>query len=267
MNNIFGLDALTALAVVGRQVPGIEVGTAVVPTYPRHPAVLAQQALTVAAATDGRLTLGIGLSHKIVIDDMYGYDFSRPVRHMREYLAVLLPLLDGQPVAFRGETLSGNIGLSTPAPGRVPVLLAALGPRMLRLAGEQAEGTVLWMTGPTTVREHIVPEITAGAEAAGRPAPRVVCILPVCVTDDPDGARARAAKVFAIYGDLPSYRAMLDREGAAGPGDVALVGAEDAVAAQISALAEAGVTDFVAGEYARGDEAARTRRFLTTLMA
>jgi 5,10-methylenetetrahydromethanopterin reductase len=149
----------------------------------------------------------------------------------------------------------------------VPVLLAALGPRMLRLAGEQAEGTVLWMTGPATVREHIVPEITAAAKAAGRPSPRVVCILPVCVTDDPDGARAGAAKVFAIYGQLPSYRAMLDREGAAGPADVALVGAEDAVAAQLSALADAGVTDFVAGEYARGDDAKRTRRFLRSLAA
>ena len=142
------------------------------------------------------------------------------------------------------------------------MLLAALGPSMLRLAGELAEGTILWMTGPATVREHIVPEITAAAQAAGRPSPRVVCILPVCVTDDPDGARARAAKVFAIYGDLPSYRAMLDREGATGPGDVALVGDEDAVAGQIATLAEAGVTDFVAGEYARGDDATRTRRFL-----
>jgi 5,10-methylenetetrahydromethanopterin reductase len=267
MNNIFGLDALTALAVVGSQVPGIELGTAVVPTYPRHPAVLAQQALTVAAATGGRLTLGIGLSHKIVIDDMYGYDFSQPARHMREYLAVLLPLLEGQPVAFRGETLSGHLGLSTPAPGRVPVLLAALGPRMLRLAGEQTEGTVLWMTGPATVRDYVVPEITAAAKAAGRPSPRVVCILPVCVTSDTDGARAHAAKVFAIYGELPSYRAMLDREGAAGPADVAIVGDEDAVAAQITALADAGVTDFVAGEYARGDDAVRTRRLLTSLLA
>jgi 5,10-methylenetetrahydromethanopterin reductase len=267
MNNIFGLDALTALAVVGRQVPGIELGTAVVPTYPRHPAVLAQQALTVAAAIGGRLTLGIGLSHKIVIDDMYGYDFGQPVRHMREYLAVLLPLLEGQPAAFRGETLSGHIGLSTPAPGPVPVLLAALGPRMLRVAGELAEGTVLWMTGPATVRDYVVPEITAAANAAGRPSPRVVCILPVCVTDDPDGARASAAKVFAIYGQLPSYRAMLDREGAAGPADVAIVGDEDSVAAQLSALAEAGVTDFVAGEYARGDDGIRTRRFLTSLLA
>jgi F420-dependent oxidoreductase-like protein len=266
LENIFGLDALTALAVAGSQVPGIELGTAVMPTYPRHPAALAQQAMTAAAATGGRLTLGIGLSHEIVIHDMFGYDFGRPVRHMREYLAVLLPLLDGQPAAFTGETLSAHITLSTPAPGRVPVLLAALGPRMLRLAGEQADGTVLWMTGPATVRDHVVPEITAAAQAAGRPAPRVVCILPVCVTSDPDGARERAAKVFAIYGQLPSYRAMLDREGAAGPADVAIVGDEDAVGSQISTLAEAGVTDFVAGQYARGDDAVRTHRFLSTLL-
>src|SRR6266851_4178534 len=169
VSNIFGLDALTALAVAGSQVPEIDLGTAVVPTYPRHPAVLAQQALTVAAATGGRLTLGIGLSHKIVIEDMYGYDFSKPVRHMREYLAVLLPLLDGQQADFSGETLNAHIGLDTPAPGRVPVLVAALGQRMLRLAGEQADGTVLWMTGPATVREHVVPEITTAAKAAGRP--------------------------------------------------------------------------------------------------
>ncbi len=267
MSNIFGVDALTALAVGGSQVPGIEVGTAVVPTYPRHPAVLAQQARTVAAAADGRLLLGIGLSHQIVIEDMFGYDFSRPILHMREYLAVLLPLLDGQQVSFSGVTVRANIGLTTPSPGRVPVVVAALGPQMLRLAGEQADGTVLWMTGPATVRDHIVPLIKQAAGEAGRPGPRVVCILPVCVTSDPGNARERAAQVFAIYGELPSYRAMLDREGAAGPADVAIVGDEDAVAAQIRTLAEAGVTDFVAGEYTGGADGTRTRAFLRTLLA
>ena len=266
MSNIFVVDALTALAVAGNQVPGIEVGTAVVPTYPRHPAVLAQQARTVAAAVGGRLVLGIGLSHKVVIEDMFGYDFSRPVLHMREYLAVLLPLLDRQSVSFTGTTVRANVGLTTPSPGRVPVVVAALGTQMLHLAGAQADGTVLWMTGPATVRDHVVPVITAAAESAGRPGPRVVCILPVCVTDDPDAARERAARIFAIYGELPSYRAMLDREGATGPADVAIVGDEDAVSAQISALAEAGVTDFVAGEYTTGAEGARTRAFLRTLL-
>jgi F420-dependent oxidoreductase-like protein len=268
MANIFGLDALTALAVAGSQVPGIELGTAVVPTYPRHPAVLAQQALTAAlAAGPGRLTLGIGLSHKIVIEDMYGYSFERPARHMREYLSVLLPLLDGTAVSVDGSTLSAHIGLSVPRAARVPVLLAALAPRMLNLAGEQTDGTVLWMTGPATVRDYVLPAISAAATAAARPSPRIVSGLPVCVTSDPAAARASAAKEFAIYGQLPSYRAMLDREGAAGPGDVALVGDEDAVAAQILAFADAGVTDFVAAEFARGQDRERTRSLLKAIIA
>jgi F420-dependent oxidoreductase-like protein len=186
---------------------------------------------------------------------------------MREYLSVLLPLLNGTPVSVKGDTLSANIGLSTPRAGRVPVLLAALAPRMLNLAGRQTDGTVLWMTGPSTVRDYVVPAISEAAGAAGRPSPRVVCSLPVCVTSDPDGARAGAAEAFSIYGQLPSYRAMLDREGAAGPADVAIVGDEDAVAAQILALADAGVTDFVAAEFARGDDRARTRRLLKAVIA
>jgi 5,10-methylenetetrahydromethanopterin reductase len=268
MSNIFGLEALTSLAVAGSQVPGIELGTAVVPTYPRHPAVLAQQALTVALAVGpGRLALGIGLSHKIVIEDMYGYSFDRPARHMREYLSVLMPLLDGTPVSVDGGTLSAHIGLSTPRSGRVPVLLAAMAPRMLQLAGEQTDGTVLWMTGPATVRDYVAPAISAAATAAGRPGPRIVCMLPVCVTNDPAAARAGADNELAIYGQLPSYRAMLDREGAAGPGDVAIVGDEDAVAAQILALADAGVTDFIAADIAHGQDRERTRNVLKALIA
>ncbi len=267
ISNIFGLEALTALAVAGREVPGIELGTAVVPTYPRHPAVLAQQALTTDVALGGRLALGIGLSHQIVIQNMYGHSFEKPARHMREYLAVLVPLLDGEQADFDGETVQAHIGLSVPrSRPRVPLLLAALAPQMLRLAGTKADGTILWMTGPATVRDYIVPTITAAASEAGRPSPRVVCILPVCVTDDPGQARENAGKAFAIYGQLPSYRAMLDREGAAGPGDVAIVGDEDSVGAQIRDLADAGVTDFVAGEYARGDDGPRTRTFLRNLI-
>jgi F420-dependent oxidoreductase-like protein len=265
--NIFGLDALTALAVAGAGVSGIEIGTAVVPTYPRHAAVLAQQALTVDLALNGQLALGIGLSHQIVIEDMYGYSFAAPAAHMAEYLSILLPLLAGEPASFTGSTMKAGIGLSTPRTRQVPVLLAALGPQMLKLAGQRTDGTILWMTGPATVRDYIVPTISAAAESAGRPAPRVVCILPVCVTDDPDAAKARAAKVFEIYGHLPSYRAMLDREGAAGPADVAIVGDEDTVAAQITVLADYGVTDFVAGEFAVGADQERTRNLLKSLIA
>jgi F420-dependent oxidoreductase-like protein len=265
-SQIFGYDALTLLAVVGQQVPGIELATGVVPTYPRHPFVLAAQALTVQAATGGRLALGIGLSHKIVIEGVFGQSFDKPARHMREYLDVLLPLLQGEQVTYEGETLRvstlGSIEIDAPAP---PVLLAALAPRMLRLAGERTDGTITWMTGPATIASHIAPSITAAAEAAGRPAPRVVVGLPVCVTADPDAARQRAAKDFVTYGYLPSYRAMLDREGAEGPADVALVGDEQAVAAQISALDEAGATDFLAAPFGSADDRARTVALLTDL--
>ncbi|MFF5249880.1 LLM class F420-dependent oxidoreductase [Streptosporangium sp. NPDC000095] len=263
MSQTFDLDALTALAVAGSQVPGIELGTAVVPTYPRHPAVLAQQALTVNAALDGRLALGIGLSHQIVIEGIYGMSFERPARHMREYLSILMPLVRGENVSFEGETLTARLGLNTPGPRDMPVLIAALAPRMLRLAGEVADGTVLWMTGAKTVAEHVAPAVTEAARAAGRPEPRIVCALPVCVTDDAEAARALAAERFEIYGQLPSYRAMLDREGAAGPADVAIVGDEDEVSARIEALAKAGVTDFVAAEYSPGT---RTREFLKSLL-
>ena len=265
MANIFGLDALTAIAVAGSRVPDIELGTAVVPTYPRHPVTMAQQAVTVQAAIGGRLVLGIGLSHKIVIEDMFGYSFEKPARHMREYLAVLLPLLKQGSVSFTGETVKAQIGLTAPREQPVPVLLAALAPQMLKMAGRDADGTVLWMTGPGTIASHIAPLVRAAATEAGKPEPRIVCTLPVCVTDDPDGARDRANKAFAIYGQLPSYRAMLDKEGAGGPGDVAIVGSEDDVVKGIQAVKDAGATDFNGAEFGQGAEAGRTHALLTRL--
>lgn len=267
---IFGHDALSVLTLIGHEVPRIELGTAVVPTYPRHPSALAGQALTASAAAGaGRLTLGIGLSHQIVIEHMFGYSFDKPVRHMREYLTALVPLLEGGAADIDGETLSAHVALAVPgAHPPVPVVVAALGPKMLQLAAERAAGTVTWMTGPRTLSEHTVPTITAAAEAAGTGPKRVVSALPVAVTDDVAGARARAAEVFAIYGGLPSYRAMLDREGAAGPEDVALVGTAAEVRAGVEAMRDAGVTDFVAVEFS-GDEptATATRSLLRELLA
>lgn len=264
---IFGVDALTTLAVVGRDVPGIELGTGVVPTYPRHPMMLAAQALTTQLASHGRLVLGIGLSHKIVIENMFGYSFDKPVRHMREYLTILMSLIHTGSVTFAGETLSASGSINVPGATPCPVLVAALGPKMLELAGTLADGTVTWMTGPATLAELTVPTITKAASAVGRPAPRIGASLPVCVTADLDAARARAAQVFQIYGILPSYRAMLDREGAAGPEDVAIIGNEAEVRAGIERVADAGVTDFVAAEFGGdADERTGTRELLRSFL-
>jgi 5,10-methylenetetrahydromethanopterin reductase len=247
---IFGIDAITALTVAAHDVPGIELGTAVVPTFPRHPLMLAAQALTLQQESGGRFTLGIGLSHQMVMEGMLGFSWDKPVRHLREYLSILLPLVRGEAADFEGETLTAKLGLDIPDAAPVPVLVAALGAQMLGVAGRMAEGTVTWMTGPATIAGHIAPTIRASASEAGRPDPRVVCALPVCVTDDEAAARERAASQFQMYGFLPSYRAMLDREGAVGPADVALVGDAATVRAGIEGIFEAGATEFVAVPYA-----------------
>jgi 5,10-methylenetetrahydromethanopterin reductase len=265
LSNIFGTDAITTAAVAGSQVDGIELGTFVVPTFPRHPHAMAQQAMTAHDACGGRFTLGIGLSHQVVIESMLGLSFERPAEHLREYLSVLLPLLRSGSVAFAGRRFTVNAPLERPRDDGPGVLVAALGPVMLRLAGTLADGTATWMTGQRTIADHIVPSITAAAETAGRPAPRVVTGLPVCVTADPEAARERASRQFAIYGDLPSYRAMLDREGAEGPGDVAVVGDEDTVGAAIGGLADDGVTDFNAALYGSEEDVARSRSVLREL--
>ncbi len=264
---IFGHDALTALAIVGREVPRIELGTSVVPTYPRHPMALAQQCLTVNAVSGGRLTLGIGLSHKVVIENMMGMSYDKPIRHIRDYLSILGPLSQQKPVGYRGEAYSTQGAIN--APGSLPfsTVVAALGPQMLKAAAELADGTLTWCTGPKTLAEHIVPTIVAAASDADRPAPKVIAALPVCVTDDFEGAKSRAAAVFEIYGSLPSYRAMLDREGAAGPEDIAITGTAAEVVDRIAALADIGVTEFAAVEFpGNPDEAAATRAAVTSLI-
>lgn len=268
--NIFGLDAITTVALAGRETSRIELGTFVVPTYPRHPVAMAQQALTASAAAGGRFTLGIGLSHRVVIEGMFGLDYSKPVRHMREYLSVLVPLLEGRAVQFRGEEFRVQAQLTVPGASRPQVVIAALGPQMLKLAGRLADGTATWMGGPAYLRDTAIPAIRAAAAEAGRPTPRVVSGFPVAVTAEKDLARESAAKIFAVYGTLPSYRAVLDVEGAAGPADVAIVGSEAEVTEKLRALAVAGVTDFNASPFpVEGDPGAtaRTIEFLAGLKA
>ena len=256
-------DALTLIAVLGAATSSIEFATAVIPTWGRHPHVLAGQALTVQAATGNRLALGIGVAHKPSVEDRYHIPFARPVRHLREYLDVLQPLMTERAVDVVGEIWSYTGDIVAPPAEAPPVLVAALGPQFLHLTGKRADGTVLWLVGPTTVADHIVPTIGDAAAAAGRPTPRVVASVPVGVTDRPDEVRAFISEILVGYDTLPSYRAMLDREGAARAGDVAIIGGEDEVREGLARFADAGATDFAAVEIGLdGDEFARTRALL-----
>ena len=265
MANIFGLDAITTLAIAGQTTRHIELGTAVVPTYPRHPTAIAQQALTAQVACGGRFALGIGLSHKIVIEDMFGFSFEKPARHMREYLEVLGPLLRGEQVSYKGELYRVNAQIAVPGAKAPQILVAALGPIMLGITGKLADGTITWMCGPKTLDEHIVPKIGAAARDAGRVTPRVVAGLPIVVTREVDAAKQRIAEQLVIYGQLPSYRAMLDKEGAPGPADIALVGDETALGRELDRLRDVGVTDFIAAVVPTDRDAEkRTLEFLAS---
>ena len=267
MANIFSHDAMGALTLAAAQTERIELMTAVVPTYPRHPHAMAQQALTVQAASGGRrFVMGIGLSHKVVIENMFGYSFDRPARHMKEYLDVLLPLLNGDPVQTDGEHYRGQVSLDIPdAETPVSCMLAAMGPAMLRLAGARTDGTILWMTAAGVVESYIAPTMNAAADEAGRPHPRIVVGLPVMLSSDVAAAKATAAEQFANYERLPSYRSMLDKQGAAHPEDVALLGTEEQIETQLRQLQEAGTTDFVGVVFGSEDERSRTEEFLGSL--
>ena len=262
LSQIMGPESLTALAAIGADAPGIELGTSIVPLYGRHPLVLASQALTTQAALGGRLVLGIGPSHHRLVEHMYGGSYARPFTRTREELRALKTLMAGEALEFEGDEIvvRGQLAIEASAP---PILIAALGPRMLELAGREAEGTALWMVGPRTLAEHIAPRIQKAADEAGRPAPRILAGLPVCVTDDPERARAFAAKRLMVYGQLPAYQAMLEREGVTGPEGILAVGSEDQVRERIFAYAEAGASDLrVSDLCASPEESERTRELL-----
>ena len=265
--NIFSFDAITVMALIGRETERIGLGTAVTPTYPRHPSAIAQQALTAQAACQGRFTLGIGLSHKLVIENMLGLSYQRRAMHMREYLQVLMPLVRGETLNYEGDEYRVH-GLAMDIPGSegMPVVVAALGPAMLRVAGELADGTNTWMVGPKTMQGHVLPGVAAAASAAGKGAPRVVGGYPIALAAKPDEARAAVGKGLAIYGQLPSYRAMLDREGVGGPEDIAILGDENLLRGEIKRLEDMGVTHFNAAVMGVEEGAyERTLEFLGSL--
>ncbi|MGE2731496.1 TIGR03564 family F420-dependent LLM class oxidoreductase [Mycolicibacterium vaccae] len=258
-------DLLTVLAVALREVDGIEAASGVVPIQNQHPMLMAQRALTLSLISGGRFTLGLGMSHAAVTEGMWGIPWDKPVRRLNEYLDGLLPLLAGEPANAVGETVTTRGALMIPGAAQPDVYIAALGPQLLRVAGRRTKGTCTWMTGPATLRDHVNPTLRQAAADAGRPAGsvRVVAALPVAVTDDVDALRRQAAEQFAVYGTLPSYRAMLDREGYAGPEDAAIIGDEDTVRARIDELTAAGVDEFVAATFDPSPEGrARTRALM-----
>jgi F420-dependent oxidoreductase-like protein len=250
--NIFGADAMTLAALGGRATARLEIGTAVVPTHSRHPLYMAQQALTTQAACGGRFVLGLGPSHQIVIENLLGLSYAHPARHVEEYTRVVRDLAHTGKASFSGKVYRVNASLNVACGSPPQILLGALGPRMRRIAGAVADGTVTWMTGPRTLAGEVAPGVRAAAREAGRPEPRIVAGVPVVLTNDPAGAREAASKLFALYGTLPSYRRMLDAEGAAGPGELAVAGDAAAIERAIRAFADAGASDFHAALYPYG---------------
>lgn len=257
------LDAISGLALAASGTSTITVGTAVVPTWTRHPQAMAAAALTAQAATGGRFVLGIGLLHQPVVENFLHMKWQRPIRHMLDYLDVLQPLLADGAVDHTGEVWSYTGNSARPTSDPPKVMLAALGEQMLKIAGRRTDGTILWCVGPRTIERQIAPIINGAASDAGRPSPAIVCSLPVWVTDDPEPARRFLAEIFSFYAVLPSYRAMLDIEGVQGIDGIALVGSEQAVTDGLAAVAEAGATDFAAVVMGGNpDELSRTRRVL-----
>jgi 5,10-methylenetetrahydromethanopterin reductase len=257
------LDAISGLAIAASGSSTITVGTAVVPTWTRHPQATAAAALTAQAATGGRFVLGIGLLHKPVVEGNLHMVWQRPIRHMLDYLDVLQPLLTDGTSDHTGEVWSYTGKSARPTTEPPKVMLAALGEQMLKIAGQRTDGTILWCVGPKTIQRQIAPIINGAAGDSGRPNPAIVCSLPVWVTDNPEPARQFLAQVFAGYAQLPSYRAMLDIEGVQGMDGVALVGSEQEVADGLAAVAESGATDFAAVVMGGNpEEVARTRQVL-----
>jgi len=266
---LFQFDPLTWAALAGRETERIEIGTAVAVTHSRHPYYMAQQAASTNAACGGRFLLGLGPSHQVVIEGMMGLSYAKPARHVRGYLEVLSALSNEGKVAFEGEVYRVTASLRVEGGQPFTTLVGGLGPAMRKIAGRLASGSITWMTGPKSIEEIVAADVRAAAREAGRPAPRIVGGFPIVLTNDVEAAREQAAKRFASYGTLPSYKAMLEHEGVSGPADIAIVGDERALEAAIERLAAAGVTDLSANIMPDGEDpkgsVTRTWEFLAEL--
>jgi F420-dependent oxidoreductase-like protein len=257
-----GWDALTALPSLGAAAPGVELGTCVVPTYPRHPITMAAQALTVQAATGVPVHLGVGLSHRYIVEHEFGYSYDRPIRHLREYLQALNPLLRGEKADVHGESLTAAGGLTTPGAERPAVLIGSVSPVSTRLSGELADGVITTWAGPRALGEFVVPTITEAA--AGRPAPRVVTGQLICVTSEVDERRAWVEENYGAAATVPAYRAILDRDGYAKVSDSVITGDEETVRRQVKSLEDAGATELLVMPFGSAEDQARTRELLAS---
>jgi F420-dependent oxidoreductase-like protein len=268
-----GIEPLVVLPLVGRATARIELGTSIVQTYPRHPVLMAQQAAAVGLAIGDapRFALGVGVSHRPVIEGSYGLSYDGNARHLREYLTVLCGLLETGRVRFQGDDYRVAADLARRPEQTVQVLVAALAAKSLASAGELAGGTITWMANARAVESLIAPTIRGAAASAGRPDPRIVVGLPVAVTDDADAGREEAARQFAVYGTLPNYQRVLAAGGVPSPADAAIVGSEDQVGEAVAGLFAAGATDVWAAPFPVGDDRrasrARTRALLRDLVA
>lgn len=253
----FGADSPQLAALVGREVPGLQVGTSAIPVFGRHPLIVSSQAQTAQAATHGRYHLGLAVGTRFLTEGGFGLPFERPIARLREFLTALRELTTTGTADFRGELLTAVTPMSARVPGAeggVPVLVAAMGPQALRVSGALADGILPYLAGPRALAEHVVPALTAAAEKAGRPAPRVVALVHGVVTDDVDAVRARATEQLAFYERIPSYARVIGLSGGSRASDVAVIGDERTVAAEVRRYFDAGATEVVfAGTEIAGD--------------
>lgn len=268
-------DALTAITLMAQATTTVELGTAVLPIQSRHPVAMAQQVLSTQAVAEGRLTVGLGPSHHWIVEDMLGLSYDRPAHQVRTYLEVLNVAFAGPgPVDVENDTWRVHNPLDITDLAPTPILLAALAPLMLKIAGEQTSGTILWMADQRAIGGHVVPKLTAAAEAAGRPAPRVVAGVPValCAHDELDAVKEWTNEMLGHAEYSPNYQRLLEEGDARDVGDVLAAGDEETVRAKLASFAAAGVTDlavrvvpFGADGRARYESRRRTEEFCASL--
>lgn len=252
-------DAISLAAIVGAAVPGLGVGTSVVPINPRHPLIVAQLAQTAQAATHGNFSLGLGLGARLIERPAFGSDWTNVITRLREHLTILHSVFDTASVDFHGSEISASPTWPVQVAGGtpIPVYVAAMGPKALQVTGELADGTIPYLAGPRTIGEFIVPTINKAAAEAGRPVPRVIAAVPVLVSEDVESARAAAAQQLGFYEAIPSYRNVIAREGVASITDLAAIGSEEAVVRQLTSYLDAGATELTLSPLERTDSADR----------